>query len=168
MQYDCCNRLTTTENTEMISVVSLLKSAFLNLHAISRHHHSHGIGMRISDLLKLWSIWLVSPVLSAAAGDRPTAGRAADGEEPAAQTHTEAAGSAAGGQTKREAQTHWQTKGRIYFFWPAEFIYWKQRWLICVDLTFNGLVRWKGLKDSTDMCGLVNGPQTSTQDPLLW
>lgn len=56
-----------------------------------------------------------APVLSAAAGDRPAAGRAADGEEPAAQTHTEAAGSTAGGQTEEEAQTHRQTKGIMLY-----------------------------------------------------
>lgn len=102
------------QNTKMTTIVSLLMPAHYNLQAISKHQRSHGKGMRICDLLSLWSIWFTSaasPVPSAAAGDRPAAGRAAVREEPAAQTHTEAPGSTAGGQTDGKAQTQRQTKG---------------------------------------------------------
>lgn len=116
--YDCCNNedIVLKETVKCFSLLSLLTSAHLNLRAVSDHRHSHGKGMHICDLLKLWSIWFssaASPVLSAAAGDRPAAGRAADREEPSAQTHAEAAGSTAGGQTEGEAQTHRQAKGIV-------------------------------------------------------
>lgn len=93
------------EKARMISIASLLKSAHLNL---SEHQHSHSEGMHICDLLNVWSIWFswaACLVLSAAAGDRSAAGRAADREEAAAQTHTEAAGSSAGDQKDGEEQT---------------------------------------------------------------
>ena len=83
-------------------------------HILNLSKHGHGEGMHICDLLNVWSMWFSpapSPVLSAAAGDRPAAGRAADGEEAAAQAHTEVAGSAAGEQTDGQAQTHQQAKG---------------------------------------------------------
>lgn len=94
-------------------LLSLLRSAHLNL---SKHRLSHGGGMHICDLLNIWSIWIssaASAVLPAAAGDRPAAGWAADGEEAAAQTHTEASGSTAGEQTDGEAHTHRQRKGIV-------------------------------------------------------
>lgn len=61
-------------------------------------------------------------VLAAAAGDRPAPGRIADGEEPAAQAHTEAAGSPAPGQTERQTQTHQQTEGRTHSFHTVPYI----------------------------------------------
>lgn len=172
----------------VISIVSRLKSAFLKLHAISKQHRRHGKGMHISDLLKLWSVWfssVVSPVLSAAAGDRPTAGRAADGEEPAAQTHAEAAGSPARGQTKGETQTHRQTKGETCFFlchvlmtkhYQLNFFLWDNEgyYALMLHLTAQCSVGLAittekvGLWDSTERCGPGNGPLTSTQDPFQW
>lgn len=86
----------------------------------SKHQNSHSEGMLICDLLNVWSIWFslaVSPTCTAAAGDRSAAGRAADGEDSATQTHTEAAGSPGGEQKDREDQAQRQRKGtlQIYF-----------------------------------------------------
>lgn len=54
--------------------------------------------------------------LSAAAGDRFAAGWVADGEEAAAQTHTEASGFTARAQKNWEKQTQLQTKGSVSIF----------------------------------------------------
>ena len=51
--------------------------------------------------------------LSAAAGDRPAARRAANGENSAAAIHTEAAVSTAGDWEDGEEQTQRQAKGTV-------------------------------------------------------
>lgn len=55
----------------------------------------------------------MSPTRTAAAGDRSAAGRAAGGEDSAAQTHAEAAGSPGGEQKDREDQAQRQRKGTL-------------------------------------------------------
>lgn len=61
--------------------------------------------------------------LSAAAGDRSAAGWVADGEEAAAQTHTEASGFTARAQKNWEKQTQLQTKGNVSIFLIVLFIF---------------------------------------------
>lgn len=86
----------------MLNAAFLLTSACWNLHAFSKQRNAYlWLAQAVVITIQIGGV----PVLSAAAGDRPAAGGAADREDPAAQTCTETTGATAGGQTKGEAQT---------------------------------------------------------------
>lgn len=97
---------------------SMTFSAAANIHIFKSVVSStlrHSWQRNVCVLLNLWSVWISSAaylVLSAPVGNRLASGRAADGEEPAAETHTETPESTAGGTAESEAQAPWQTNGK--------------------------------------------------------
>lgn len=87
--------------------------------------------------------------LSAAAGDRPAAGRAANGEDAAAPTHTEAAGSTAGDEEDGEQQTQRQAKGTVWQNESQVFVF---NWFL-MHVQYDTLVMFLCHDCTVKLCG---------------